>query len=269
MTDSTHAGAGPSHRAVECGVAIAMIAFGGLVIFGSLKVGIGWGAEGPKAGFFPFYLGVAIILASVMNLIAATTQDPHKVFAEWSQLEGRAGYRRDPFGAWVRAVRQHDAECRLQFGQPGDELTTRGVEPLGIVDEQDGTTVLAAAVQPGAKCVGGFLQRPFRCDIRWEKLGKRLNSGQRCKARHRRFVRSVRTDMRRERCERHLDGMARRAGELSDKPCEGVQRRRRVPRRTGAVEDVSCRFRAVDELVQQPSLAHSRQLGQYPTLLSE
>jgi len=86
MTDTTHAGAGPSHRAVECGVAIAMIAFGGLVIFGSLKVGIGWGAEGPKAGFFPFYLGVAIIIASVMNLIAATTQNPHKVFAEWSQL---------------------------------------------------------------------------------------------------------------------------------------------------------------------------------------
>ena len=28
-----------------------------IVIIGSLKVGIGWGAEGPKAGFFPFYVG--------------------------------------------------------------------------------------------------------------------------------------------------------------------------------------------------------------------
>ena len=86
MTDTTHAGAGPSHRAVECGVAVAMIAFGGLVIFGSLKVGIGWGAEGPKAGFFPFYLGVAIIAASVINLIAAWSQDSRRIFAEWPQL---------------------------------------------------------------------------------------------------------------------------------------------------------------------------------------
>lgn len=87
MTDTSHARAsGPAHRTVELGVAIAMIAFGGLVIAGSLQVGIGWGAEGPKSGFFPFYLGVSIILASLMNLVGATTQDPHKVFADWSQL---------------------------------------------------------------------------------------------------------------------------------------------------------------------------------------
>ena len=28
-----------------------------IVIAGSLQVGIGWGAEGPRAGFFPFYVG--------------------------------------------------------------------------------------------------------------------------------------------------------------------------------------------------------------------
>jgi len=87
MSDISHAAAsGPSHRAVELGVAIAMIAFGAVVIAGSLQVGIGWGPEGPKAGFFPFYLGVVIILASVMNLLAAFTQDRRKVFADWSQL---------------------------------------------------------------------------------------------------------------------------------------------------------------------------------------
>lgn len=87
MSDTSHAAAsGPSHRGVEIGVAIAMIAFGAIVIAGSLQVGIGWGPEGPKAGFFPFYLGVSIILASVMNLLAATTLDPRKVFADWSQL---------------------------------------------------------------------------------------------------------------------------------------------------------------------------------------
>jgi putative tricarboxylic transport membrane protein len=86
MTESTHAGAGPSHRAVEIGTALAMIAFGALVIGGSLHVGIGWGAEGPKSGFFPFYLGVAIIAASIVNVVAAFGQDPRTIFAEWSQL---------------------------------------------------------------------------------------------------------------------------------------------------------------------------------------
>ena len=88
MTDTTaHAGAGgPTHRGVELGVAVAMIAFGALIIYGSLKVGIGWGDEGPKSGFFPFYLGVAIIVASLANLATAFAQDPHKVFANWSQL---------------------------------------------------------------------------------------------------------------------------------------------------------------------------------------
>jgi putative tricarboxylic transport membrane protein len=88
MTDTTsHAAAsGPSHRAVEIGVAIAMIVFGAIVITGSMKVGIGWGAEGPKAGFFPFYLGVSIIIASILNLATAYGQDRQKIFADWSQL---------------------------------------------------------------------------------------------------------------------------------------------------------------------------------------
>src|SRR5690349_8204963 len=87
MTDtSSHGASGPSHRGVEMGVAVAMIGFGAIVIAGSLQVGIGWGPEGPKAGFFPFYLGVTIILASIMNLLAATSQSRQKVFADWSQL---------------------------------------------------------------------------------------------------------------------------------------------------------------------------------------
>ena len=87
MTDtSSHGASGPSHRGVEMGVAVAMIGFGAIVIAGSLQVGIGWGPEGPKAGFFPFYLGVTIILASIMNLLAAMSQSRQKVFADWSQL---------------------------------------------------------------------------------------------------------------------------------------------------------------------------------------
>ena len=88
MTDAAPhtSGSGPAHRAVEIGVALVMIAFGALIIVGSMKVGIGWGPEGPKSGFFPFYLGLAIIAASVMNLVTIFAGDPRKIFADWSQL---------------------------------------------------------------------------------------------------------------------------------------------------------------------------------------
>ena len=89
MTDTTsHAGgSGPSHRSVEIGVALAMIVFAAIAITGSLQVGIGWGAEGPKAGFFPFYIGLSIIAASVANIVTVVnTQSRQKVFADWSQL---------------------------------------------------------------------------------------------------------------------------------------------------------------------------------------
>jgi putative tricarboxylic transport membrane protein len=87
MTDTSHAGAaGPTHRGVEIGVAVALIAFGVVVVIGSMQVGIGWGPEGPKSGFFPFYLGLSIIGASAVNLMTAFALEPRKLFADWSQL---------------------------------------------------------------------------------------------------------------------------------------------------------------------------------------
>lgn len=84
---SLSAKAGPSHRAVEIGVALVIAAFGALVIVGSIKAGINWGAEGPRAGFFPFYIGCFILLSSMVNLFSAFTDIPSdKLFAEWGQL---------------------------------------------------------------------------------------------------------------------------------------------------------------------------------------
>ena len=64
-------GAGPTHRSVEIGVALATAAFAVIVIVGSLQAGIDWGAEGPKAGFFPFYVGLVILGCSIVNLVQA------------------------------------------------------------------------------------------------------------------------------------------------------------------------------------------------------
>jgi hypothetical protein len=87
MSDTSHAGAGgPTHRGVEIAVALILIGFGAVVVAGSLQAGIGWGPEGPKSGFFPFYLGLSIVGASVANLVSAFTQDPRKLFADWAQI---------------------------------------------------------------------------------------------------------------------------------------------------------------------------------------
>lgn len=88
MSDaSQQTGPGPHQRSVEIGVALMMAAFGGAVMLGSLEVGIDWGAEGPRAGFFPFYVGLVIVLSSAVNLVkAAIETDRRWVFASFEQL---------------------------------------------------------------------------------------------------------------------------------------------------------------------------------------
>jgi putative tricarboxylic transport membrane protein len=87
MTDSSHsAGDGPSHRSVEIGLAVFMLLFAAVVIYGALLAGINWGAEGPRAGFFPFYVGLLILVASLVNLARAIAGERTRLFAEWGQL---------------------------------------------------------------------------------------------------------------------------------------------------------------------------------------
>jgi hypothetical protein len=78
---------GPSHRGVEFGVTIFTALFGAIVIAGSLRAGIGWGVEGPRAGFFPFYVGLFILGGSIVNFVnILATGRSDKRFAEWEQL---------------------------------------------------------------------------------------------------------------------------------------------------------------------------------------
>jgi putative tricarboxylic transport membrane protein len=88
MSDETHAGGGtgPTHRSVEIGVAVAMIVFSLIVIYGSILVGIGWASDGPRAGFFPFYCGAAVLIASSINLFNGLSDRGAALFAEWGQL---------------------------------------------------------------------------------------------------------------------------------------------------------------------------------------
>jgi putative tricarboxylic transport membrane protein len=88
MTEKSQAArGGPSHRMVEIGVTVFTLIFGLIVIIGSLRAGIDWGVEGPRAGFFPFYIGLVIVVATIINffgIILAERSD--KLFADWGQL---------------------------------------------------------------------------------------------------------------------------------------------------------------------------------------
>jgi len=77
---------GPRQRLVETVVALAIGALGVVAMIGSLQVGIGWGLEGPKSGFFPFWIGAIVVLASAVNVVRALAIPRDRLFAEWSQL---------------------------------------------------------------------------------------------------------------------------------------------------------------------------------------
>jgi putative tricarboxylic transport membrane protein len=55
-------------RAADLTTALVLMAGGVLVLWDSLRVGIGWGTDGPKSGFFPFWLGV-ILLACCAGIV--------------------------------------------------------------------------------------------------------------------------------------------------------------------------------------------------------
>jgi putative tricarboxylic transport membrane protein len=68
-------------------VALLLMAIGGLVISDSIRVGIGWGDDGPRSGYFPFYIGLLLLAASAWT---AAKQLRHwkrtEHFAERNQL---------------------------------------------------------------------------------------------------------------------------------------------------------------------------------------
>src|SRR5262249_6118095 len=89
MNDTAHqaGGTGPSHRNVEIGVALFMALLALVGIYGSLQVGIGWGADGPLAGFFPLYVSLIVLISCVINILGVLrTPKDGKLFADWNQL---------------------------------------------------------------------------------------------------------------------------------------------------------------------------------------
>jgi putative tricarboxylic transport membrane protein len=69
-------------------VAALFFIFGAIVIFDSVRLGSGWAADGPRPGYFPFYVGLLICIASVINFARALAirGEKNKTFVERGQL---------------------------------------------------------------------------------------------------------------------------------------------------------------------------------------
>lgn len=76
-------------RTAEIATAGVFFALGAIVVFDSLRLGIGWQEDGPRAGYFPFYIGVIICISALINLAAAFVAAARKnpAFVEQGQLK--------------------------------------------------------------------------------------------------------------------------------------------------------------------------------------
>jgi hypothetical protein len=67
-----------SVRAMDIVTSILFLALGLTVMIGSLKLGASWGADGPEAGYFPFYISLIIMLSSTVTLYQAVIVNKKK-----------------------------------------------------------------------------------------------------------------------------------------------------------------------------------------------
>jgi len=73
-------------RAADLVTALALIVVGGVVIADALRLGIGWGLEGPRSGFFPFWLAVLMVATAGLILLQALRRATTGPFVTAAQL---------------------------------------------------------------------------------------------------------------------------------------------------------------------------------------
>ena len=75
-------------RGPELAVAIVLVVLALGVIADSLRVGIGWAPDGPRAGYFPFYIGLILLGASGTTMVATLLRwrKLDREFAQRSEL---------------------------------------------------------------------------------------------------------------------------------------------------------------------------------------
>ena len=60
-------------RVADLVTATGLFVLGAIVMFDALRLGIGWGTDGPKSGFFPFWLAL-IMMAALAGITVQTVR---------------------------------------------------------------------------------------------------------------------------------------------------------------------------------------------------
>ena len=73
-------------RTADLTTSLALMAISALVVWDALRLGIGWGTDGPQSGFFPFWLGVIVMACSACIAVKATRRATGAPFIKPQQM---------------------------------------------------------------------------------------------------------------------------------------------------------------------------------------
>jgi len=65
-------------KSAEIVVSALFFLVGALVMYDSVRLGATWGEDGPKPGYFPFYVALIMAAAALVNLVRAAMVRPDK-----------------------------------------------------------------------------------------------------------------------------------------------------------------------------------------------
>jgi putative tricarboxylic transport membrane protein len=67
-------------RALDVSTAALLLLVSAIVIYDALRLGVGWGTEGPQSGFFPFWLAALLAAVSLVLFVQAWRSGSEKPF---------------------------------------------------------------------------------------------------------------------------------------------------------------------------------------------
>lgn len=73
-------------RTAELVTASVLILLGGIVLFDAVRLGSGWGPDGPRSGFFPFWLALIMVIVCVAIIVQAVWSAEDKAFVSREQV---------------------------------------------------------------------------------------------------------------------------------------------------------------------------------------
>ncbi len=74
-------------RTADLTTALVLIGISALVVWDALRLGIGWGSDGPQSGFFPFWLAIIVVACCAGIGLKAVRRTSRTPFIRREQIE--------------------------------------------------------------------------------------------------------------------------------------------------------------------------------------